>query len=125
LFTPIATDPLNRQNQPAEGRLQSKDMVEPPGNRYNDSMSAADNNAFDRGIDPILQIILSSDKARTVVEYRADQPLQERIEQLATRCTEGELSEAERTEYEGYVRANNFVAILQAKARKLLANANG
>jgi len=100
-------------------------MAEPPDNRYNEFMSAADNNAFDRGIDPILQIILSTDKARTVVEYRADQPLQERIEQLATRCNEGELTEAEQTEYEGYVRANNFVAILQAKARKLLSNANG
>jgi hypothetical protein len=87
--------------------------------------STSDNSAFDRGIDPFLQMILSGDKARNVLEYRPDESLQGRIEELAAKCNEGELTEAERTEYEGYVRANNFVAILQAKARKLLANANG
>ena len=59
-----------------------------------------------------------------MVEYRADESLQSRIEELAAKCDKGELTEVERTEYEGYVRANNFVAILQAKARQLLANAN-
>lgn len=87
--------------------------------------STSDNNAFDRGIDPFLQIVLSVDKARNAVNYRADEALQRRIEELAAKCTEGELTEAEQAEYEGYVRANNFVAILQAKARKVLANANG
>lgn len=88
-------------------------------------MSTADNNAFDRGIDPVLQIILSTDKARTVVDYRADEALQLRIEELADKCNEGELTLPERAEYEGYVRANNFVAIIQAKARKVLASPNG
>jgi glutamyl-tRNA reductase len=46
--------------------------------------------------------------------------LQQRIEELACKANEGELTEAERAEYQGYVRANEFVAILQAKARKLL-----
>ncbi len=87
--------------------------------------STSDNSAFDRGIDPFLQVVLSLDKARTVVEYRADESLQRRIEELAVKCNEGELTEEERIEYEGYVRANNFVAILQSKARKLLANADG
>ncbi len=87
--------------------------------------STSDNNAFDRGIDPFLQIVLSLDKVRTVVDYRADETLQLRIEELAAKCNEGELTEAEHTEYEGYVRANNFVAILQSKARKVLANSNG
>ena len=36
------------------------------------------------------------------------------------RINEGELTDEERAEYEGYVRANNFVAVLQAKARKIL-----
>lgn len=84
-----------------------------------------DRGAFDRGIDPILQMILSADKARTVIEYRADETLQQRIEELAGKCNEGELTAGERAEYEGYVRANNFVAIIQAKARKVLDTPNG
>jgi hypothetical protein len=85
-------------------------------------MSTAQNNAFDRGIDPVLKMILSTDKARTVLDYRADESLQQRIEELADKCNEGELSLSERAEYEGYVRANNFVAIIQAKARLVLAS---
>jgi hypothetical protein len=40
---------------------------------------------------------------------------------LADKCTEGELTPEERDEYEGMIRVGNFVAILQAKARRLLA----
>ncbi|MEJ7591999.1 MAG: hypothetical protein WKF77_10655 [Planctomycetaceae bacterium] len=47
--------------------------------------------------------------------------MQQRIEQLAELAIEGELSAAEQAEYEGYVRADQFVAVLQALARKLLA----
>jgi uncharacterized protein YnzC (UPF0291/DUF896 family) len=48
--------------------------------------------------------------------------LQARIEELAARCNEGQLSAEEQAEYEGYVKANKFIAILQAKVRKLLAH---
>ena len=88
-------------------------------------MATSENNSFDRGIDPVLSIVFSIDKARTVVQYQADESLQERIEELASKCSEGELTEDERSEYEGYVRANNFVAILQSKARKVLAGSDG
>jgi hypothetical protein len=40
---------------------------------------------------------------------------------LAEKSTEGQLSADERSEYEGYVRANKFVAILQRQARALIA----
>jgi len=43
--------------------------------------------------------------------------LQIQIEELAMKSTEGELSTTERAEYEGYVRANKFIAILQRQAR--------
>ena len=75
--------------------------------------------AFDRGTDPILRL-LTAEQVRAVVDYRGDDGLRRRIEDLAVRNTEGGLSEAERSEYEGYVRANHFIAVLQAKARKLL-----
>lgn len=45
-----------------------------------------------------------------------------RIEELASQSTEGLLTDAERAEYEGYVRANKFVAILQRRARQIVGS---
>ncbi len=75
--------------------------------------------AFERGVGPLLRIVLH-DKAETVVNFRVDPTLRSRIEELATKSTEGELSAAERAEYEGYVRANKFIALLQRQARQFL-----
>jgi hypothetical protein len=75
--------------------------------------------AFERGVRPVMQIVLP-EKAEEVVEFRADPELQARIEELASKSTEGQLSETERAEYAGYVRANKFVAILQRQARQLI-----
>jgi hypothetical protein len=84
--------------------------------------SAIDTDAFDRGTDPILQFF-TVDQAKGIVQYRGDAALQKRIEELSAKANEGELTAEEQAEYEGYVRANKFVAILQSKARKLLATA--
>ena len=75
--------------------------------------------SFERGIRPILQIVLL-DKADAVLNFRPDPTLQDRIEELAAKSTESELTDQERAEYEGYVRANKFVAILQRQARQFL-----
>ncbi len=75
--------------------------------------------AFERGVRPVLQIVLP-EKAEAVLNFRPDPELQARIEQLAGKSTEGQLTEAERAEYEGYVRANKFVAILRRHARELV-----
>ena len=75
--------------------------------------------AFDRGVQPVLQIVLPG-KANAVVSFRADPLLQARIDQLAWKSTEGQLTETERAEYVGYVRANKFVAILQRQARRMV-----
>ena len=79
----------------------------------------SETSAFDRGIDPVIRL-LTPEQARAIAEFRGDDCLRARIDELAEKCNEGELTEEERAEYEGYVRANNFVAILQAKARKRL-----
>ncbi len=81
----------------------------------------ADLTAFDRGTDPILELF-SVEQARALTAYRGDKSLHARIEELACKNTEGELTESERAEYEGYIQANKFIAILQAKAQKLLDN---
>jgi len=77
--------------------------------------------AFARGGRPVLQIVLL-DKADAVLNFRPDPALQDRIEELATKSTEGELTDQERAEYEGYVRANKFIAILQRQARRFLGS---
>ena len=79
-----------------------------------------DTEAFDRATDGLLQIF-TRQQAEALVQYRGEPALRSRIEELAEKNTEGELTEAERAEYEGYVRANKFIATLQAKARKVLA----
>ena len=59
--------------------------------------------------------------ARRLVKFRADKATQARIEELADKCNEGELTPAERREYAGYVRAIHLISILQSKARQVLA----
>jgi hypothetical protein len=87
---------------------------------YDPPMTATpETKAFDRGVRPILRMVLL-DKADVVLNFRPDPELQARIETLATKSTEGELTAQERAEYEGYVRANKFVAILQRQARQMV-----
>ena len=74
--------------------------------------------AFDRGVRPMLEIVLP-EKADAVIGFRADPELQAHIEELARKSTEGELTEDERAEYTGYVRANKFVAILKRQAQQI------
>jgi hypothetical protein len=64
---------------------------------------------------------LTPEQTRALASYRADDSLQRRVEELASKHNEGELTPDELAEYEGYVRANKFIAVLQARARKLIA----
>ena len=67
---------------------------------------------------PLAEIVFP-EMSQAVLGFRPAPELQARIEELAAKSTEGELSEAERSEYEGYVRANKFVAILKRLAREI------
>jgi hypothetical protein len=64
---------------------------------------------------------LNVEAARKLVRLKADAKTQARVDELARKCNEGELTPQERAEYERYVTAGNLIAILQAKARLLLA----
>lgn len=83
--------------------------------------TAFDTDAFERATDPLLKFF-DAKQAKALVAYRGDETLQARIEELADKHSEGQLTQEERAEYEGYVSANKFIAILQAKARKLVDN---
>jgi hypothetical protein len=78
---------------------------------------------LDRLLDPVTRC-LTLEVARQLVALRTDPQFQERLDALADKCTEGELSPEEREEYETYVRSIQIIGILQAKARKILANSS-
>jgi hypothetical protein len=73
--------------------------------------------AFQRGVGPLLQLLLPG-REDAILSVQTDQSLRERIEELATKNTEGTLLPEERDEYAGYVRANKFVAVLRREAKK-------
>ena len=50
---------------------------------------------------------------------------QRRLDELGDKSNEGTLTAAEREEYETYVRAIDFIGILQAKARAVLQRNGG
>jgi hypothetical protein len=74
-----------------------------------------------RLLDPVGRC-LTPEVAQHLVDLRVDPTVQARLEELADKCTEGQLSSDERTEYETYVQALEFIAVLQAQARSLLTN---
>jgi hypothetical protein len=63
---------------------------------------------------------LTPDVARQVVDLRAAADVQARLEVLADKSTEGQLSAEERAEYETAVAAIEFLSVLQAQARRVL-----
>ena len=63
---------------------------------------------------------LTVEVAQWIVGWRADVGTQSRIDELAEKCTDGTLSNAEEAEYRSYVDAIDLISILQAKARSVL-----
>ena len=76
-----------------------------------------------RLLDPVGRC-LTPEVAQHLVALQVDPAVQARLEELADTCTEGQLSADERTEYATYVQALEFIAVLQAQARSLLANSH-
>ncbi len=78
--------------------------------------------AFDRAVTPFLRIVLP-EKAESVASFHPDPALIARIEELACKSTEGELTPEEHAEYAGYVRGNKRVSILKRQAERLKVSA--
>lgn len=76
---------------------------------------------LDELLDPI-GACLTPEVAEQLVQLRAPESVQARMEELGKKSEAGALSDSERDEYEAFVSAGNFVAILQSKARRLLNN---
>lgn len=72
-------------------------------------------------LEPVIRC-LSPDNARQVLDHRPRRKVLAHIQKLARKCNEGELTPEERAEYESYVFAGEFVALVQARAKALLKN---
>ncbi len=83
-------------------------------------IKTANGRVLERILDPVSSS-LNEEAARKLIGLKADRKAQERVAELARKCNEGALTADERAEYEIYVMAGEFIAILQAKARTLLA----
>lgn len=83
--------------------------------------ATADQNrlTLDRFLNPIRDV-LTPEVAQAIADMRADEATQERIEDLAHRHHEGQLTADELAEYEALVNGANVIAVLQAKARSVL-----
>ena len=74
---------------------------------------------IDRLLTPVADC-LTPDVARHLVTLRAPADVQARLDELADKSTEGQLSADERAEYESAVAAIEFISVLQARARRLI-----
>ena len=80
-----------------------------------------ENAALDEVLEPVARCI-TPDVARQIADLQATPTFQTRLDELASKANEGALTEPEREQYEAYVEAIDVISILQAKARKILAN---
>ena len=76
--------------------------------------------ALERLLEPVSRS-LNVEAAQKLLKLKADAQTQARVDQLARKCNEGEMTPSEKSEYERYVTAGNLLAILQAKARLRLS----
>ena len=74
---------------------------------------------LDRLVEPLVRTF-TPEVARSLIQLRADPELQARMDELAEKCNQGRLTLEEREEYETSIRFANYLAIIQAKARRLL-----
>ena len=81
--------------------------------------TAQNRQVLDRFLNPVRDI-LTPEVAQAIADLRADPVTQDRIEDLAHRHHEGQLTPEELAEYEALVNGSNLIAVLQAKARSVL-----
>jgi hypothetical protein len=82
--------------------------------------TTADRDALDRLLDPVREC-LTPEVAARIAALRADPATQVKLDDLADRHHAGTLTADELAEYEAIVRAGSLIAVLQAKARAVLA----
>ncbi len=82
-------------------------------------MDSSTENMIGKVLEPVFRT-LPPDAARRIVDIEADDELQKRVETLARKSNEGELTEQEERDYATLVSAGDILATLQALARRSL-----
>jgi hypothetical protein len=77
---------------------------------------------LERLVEPFAEC-LTADAARKIVDMRADEETQRRLDELAEMANAGTLTPADKSEYERFLAAFHFVTVLQARARRILKSA--
>jgi predicted transcriptional regulator len=75
--------------------------------------------ALNQMLEPLTRS-LSTEAARSLAAVELEPSIQARIDELAELCNEGQLSEAERSEYQSYVEGAEILSLLKLKARRYL-----
>ena len=75
---------------------------------------------LDRMLEPLTRC-LDVESAKRITALAVDPMVQTRVDELAERANEGLLTAEERSEYEAYINADDFIAIFKLKATRLLA----
>jgi hypothetical protein len=75
---------------------------------------------LDRMLEPVSEAI-SPEIARKLISLRADDVAQARMDKLADARNEGSLTPQEDAEYRALIAAASVIAVLQSKARAVLA----
>jgi hypothetical protein len=68
---------------------------------------------------------LTPQVAKQIVDWRPDELLRKRIEELGRKANEGTLTAEEDVEYGNYIDEGDMIALLQAKARRVLSRTIG
>jgi hypothetical protein len=94
-----------------------------PASRYRFSMQNGNGSAvLDEMLEPVSRCF-GLETALALAGFHIDEKVQSRVDDLAAKCNENRLTPEESAEYEAYVQASTLIGILQAKARRVLAQA--
>jgi hypothetical protein len=80
--------------------------------------------SLDQFLDPVGGC-LTPQVAQRIVDWRPTEQLRKRIEELGRKADGGTLTPEEDAEYREYIDEGDVIALLQAKARRLLARSSG
>ena len=83
-------------------------------------MKNMNNTVLDRFLRPFSEC-LTPEVAQRIVNLQLDLQSQARLDELATKANEGQLTDDERQEYEEFVEGIDLMGILKARARTVLA----
>ncbi|MCI0334865.1 MAG: hypothetical protein L0228_16750 [Planctomycetes bacterium] len=75
---------------------------------------------IDEMLEPLAEA-LTPESARLLANLKVPSSVQARVDALAAKCNEGQLTANEREDYENYLRIGSLFSLLKAKARRVIS----